>query len=291
MTSVANAARPVATVQRRDVLGEFETTLANTALFAAHLQPPQIEGETIALPLVQDEVQHFLAWQAVQQGGHAGLVVGRPFDRRRKVPLPYTGFEGYFAFLGRPDEIASDRLLSQLERELNLAPDYSPAFQAHSRPTNGAAVVHTIARLGAQALEGIDRHCAEQSDPDAYWLACEGVLTGRRFDPALSLAAVEDLSALLGEMVAALRALGVGLKGACDAFRTATYAAIVPDLVYLVEGGAYVRRYTLARFPTSERPTNVQLSVRQWSGYRFMARIGAVGDPLLRSALRTLAPS
>ena len=105
----------------------------------------------------------------------------------------------------------------EVERQLELAADYSPRFQAQSRPTNGAAVILTIVRLGAHALERIDRRCAEQPDPDAYWLACEGALTGRRFDPALGLAAAGDLSELLGAIVAALHALSAQFKGAVDA--------------------------------------------------------------------------
>lgn len=279
------AARPT-NVPVHEPLDETAAALVNTALFDTHLPPPHADGVPVPIAVESEEVRRFLAWQIVQRGGRAGLVVGRLFDERQKVALPYTGFEGYFPIhLRRSDEVPAERVL-QFEEAFGLLGEAARRRQDLDDLSPEQLVVEETARLGVRELDAIERICAAQPDPDTARRAFHQATRGSGLDPQYGMLAVEELAAFLGETIARLKAFTEEYRDALDAFRNETYAQIVPGLSYTVERGGYWRSYTLVQHPPAERLTTVRLSERELAGYTFMAGVGAFGDPLLRAALR-----
>jgi hypothetical protein len=267
-------------------LNHVASAVVKTAFYEGHLAMPARDGEELPLAINTAQAMHFLAWKAVQDGGRAALVVGKPVLEGERTPLPYTGFEGYLPVYLLPDDLLDSERVLAFADQFGIGPDGPREVEGLARLTPQQLVVLGIARVGERERERIESLCRTMADEVQARSAFEHALAGTALDERFGMAALGELATFFSEVLAKLRGLTEPFHDQVEAFREATYAELVPGLSYTLSAGQIFRRYTLIRSAVAAPETPVRMTRRDLDGYRLMARIGEWGDPLLRAALR-----
>jgi hypothetical protein len=204
--------------------------------------------------------------------GAGANIVGRlPPD------LPYTGFEGYWAGWGEPEE----------------------------------AVVADEAAIGVMLLHALARLAGVEHAWNAGLDISQNPLARALLETALgqnqALGALQQLEPIFGEVLARLRARAetspypevydafqTDIETAVETLRPSTYSdqsqqALLWELARAsknVESRDIEEGYDLPRAPVTKRHTNMAtMSERERDGYHIMSEIGRLGDPLVRALL------